>query len=76
MASSKVVGARIRKYRDRLGLTQREIADVCGVTVPTVWQWEHGRLPLPENLQSLARVFGISIETLLGKRSSAPPATA
>ena len=39
------VGEHIRKKRMDLGLLQREVAEIIGVTESSVWNWEHGVEP-------------------------------
>ena len=39
------VGEHIRKKRMDLGLLQREVADIIGVTESSIWNWEHGTEP-------------------------------
>jgi transcriptional regulator with XRE-family HTH domain len=55
------------------GLKQEQLAQALGVSRPTVANWERGTkhpgLPL---LLRLADVLGVSLDELLGRRSSAP----
>jgi transcriptional regulator with XRE-family HTH domain len=39
------IGDHIRKRRMDLGLLQREVAELIGVTESSVWNWEHGVEP-------------------------------
>jgi transcriptional regulator with XRE-family HTH domain len=39
------VGEHIRKKRMDLGLLQREVAEIIGVTESSIWNWEHGTEP-------------------------------
>ncbi|WP_157039893.1 helix-turn-helix domain-containing protein [Pelobacter propionicus] len=39
------IGDHIRKRRMDLGLLQREVAEIVGVTESSVWNWEHGTEP-------------------------------
>ncbi|WP_298435062.1 helix-turn-helix transcriptional regulator [Geobacter sp.] len=39
------IGEYIRKKRMDLGLLQREVAEIIGVTESTIWNWEHGVEP-------------------------------
>jgi len=34
--------AEVRNLRQRMGLSQAELAELMGVTEYTVWRWEHG----------------------------------
>jgi len=41
-ANPKTIGEHIRKRRMDLGLMQREVAKIIGVTESTIWNWENG----------------------------------
>jgi DNA-binding XRE family transcriptional regulator len=43
----KINGRYLKSYRQRLGLTQSELADKLEVTKETVSEWERGRRELP-----------------------------
>lgn len=59
---------RIRICRERLGLSQKQVAIEIGVRPPTVSQWESGiKTPSRENLAKLADLYGVSIEYLMDK---------
>lgn len=59
---------KIREYRRRCGLSQKELADLCGVHQTAVSQWEKGRTtPDLESLKKLAKALGVSVELLLGE---------
>lgn len=61
------VGARIREHREKAGLTQAQLAEVVFATRQTVGNWERGAtLPDIQSLQLLARVFGMTMDELLG----------
>jgi len=36
------VGEHIRKKRMDLGLLQKEVSEIIGVTESSIWNWEHG----------------------------------
>lgn len=46
----------VRQFRVARGLTQRRLADLCGVTLRTVQNWESGR-NVPENIRRLIRAM-------------------
>lgn len=57
---------RIRNKRKEMKLTQQKLGDLVGVSKTTVSQWEKGDYsPNGENLSSLARVLGVSIQWIL-----------
>ena len=61
-------GARIREARTRVGLTQREVSELLGVSGHAVWCWEAGKTkPSNEHLVELASRFEVSTDWLLGR---------
>lgn len=57
----------IKELRKKSGLSQQELARICGVHQTAVSQWEKGRTqPDRESVKTLAKVFKVSIETILG----------
>jgi len=53
------------------GLSQKELADLMGVSAAAVSQWESGgKRPQKANLAKLAEVLGVSTEYLLGKEEN------
>ena len=53
---------RIKAARSRLGITQKVVADHCGVSITTVSKWEHGEA-LPQrgdNLDKLCELLKVS----------------
>lgn len=60
------IGEVIRKYRKEKHLTQEEMANCLGVTVPAVSKWETGSsYPDIALLAPIARLLGISTDMLL-----------
>ena len=54
-------GAKIREYRERMGLSQKQLAAALGVDSSAVCLWENGKTaPTMKNLIRLAEVFGCS----------------
>ncbi len=63
-------GNRLKNIRKNAGMTQVQVAEICGISQSNVNTWENGRsLPLPEGLIALANCFGCSIDYLLGRES-------
>ena len=58
-ANPKTIGEHIRKRRMDLGLEQKEVARIIGVTESTIWNWENGCNP--------AKRFTGKIEGFLGQ---------
>lgn len=44
-----MTGTELRTARQRLGWSQSRLAEALGVHWTTVWRWEHGRSPIPQN---------------------------
>lgn len=58
----------IKNLRRTRGITQSELANLCGVHQTAVSQWENDRtLPDKQMLITLSDIFGVSIDTLIGK---------
>jgi len=63
----KTLGDRIKYHRKRMGLTQEQLAERMGVSAQAVSKWEHNQsCPDITVLPSLAALFGISVDELLG----------
>ena len=55
----------IEEKRVRLGLTQRDLAEIIGVDRTTMGKWELGRsLPRVEKLLALTKILDCSIEDI------------
>ena len=60
------LGETIKYYRSQLNLSQTELGDRIGVSRQAVTKWETDTgIPDINNIQTLAKVFHISIDTLL-----------
>ncbi|MGN1120008.1 MAG: zinc ribbon domain-containing protein [Oscillospiraceae bacterium] len=58
----------ISRLRTKNGLSQEELAQKVMVTRQAVSRWENGEtVPNTDTLKLLSRVFGVSINTLLGE---------
>ena len=70
-------GARVRRLREVLGLTQAELAERCEVNVGTINRWEKNKTGAPsgDNLQTLAEALETTPRWLLtgsDEESSSP----
>lgn len=67
MAMVKIDGAKIKKLRERQGLTQLYVATSVGVTTDTISRWENRRYPSikKENGIKLAETLETSLDELL-----------
>ena len=69
------IGETIRRCRKSKNMTQEEMAGRLGVTAPAVNKWENGNsLPDITLLSPIARLLGISVDTLLSFRERLTPA--
>lgn len=65
------IGTVIKTNRKRCGLTQEEMANRLGVTASAVNKWENGAsLPDVTMLSPIARLLGITVDTLLSFRET------
>ncbi len=44
-------GEELKEKREKLGLTQTELADILGVKMNTVYRWESGILSVPKSIE-------------------------
>ena len=58
---------RIKHCREKSNLSQKYVAVALGVAAPSVSNWESGKTkPSMDNYVNLAKLFGVSVEYLLG----------
>ena len=61
----------IKELRNKKGLTQVELAKLCGVHQTAVSQWEKGRTdPDKESMKILSEIFGVPVDTIMGLSSA------
>lgn len=62
-------GQQLRRLRETAGLSQRELADRLGLHHSNIGYWERsGNLPRSDVLAPMAKIFGVSVDDLLGER--------
>ncbi len=67
----KAVGANIKRLRKAKGLSQKELAEQLNVIDKTISRWECGYgLPDVNLLPEIAKIFGVSIEELIGEEDA------
>ena len=65
------IGTRIRKYRERRGLSQKELAQIIGVSNSRVSNWEQGiNRPDADILAGICTALNVSPSELLDVRLS------
>ena len=52
------IGDHIRKKRMDLGLIQREVAEIIGVTESSIWNWKHGVEPEQHHNPKIIKFLG------------------
>ena len=69
-----ILGARIRFFREKIGLTQKALGSKLNKGESTVRMWELGKSePDVETLKLLAEEFNISIDELIGLENDVDP---
>ena len=67
------IGEFIQILRKEKGLTQKELAEIIGLSDKTISKWENGNsLPDTSMLLPLCKVFGITVNELLSCKKIAP----
>ncbi len=65
------IGRRIRKYREELGISQKQLAEKIGVSNGRVSNWEQGlNRPDADMLAGLCEALNVSPSLLLGLKLS------
>lgn len=65
-------GARLHAAREARGLTQAQVAEELGITQTAYALWERRTVALkPEQIEKVAEVLGVPIESLFGKEEKA-----
>ena len=72
VSNSPTRAAKFRTLREATGLSQRELARQLDVHHSNLSYWERtGNLPGSDLLPQLAKILGVSVETLLGEKARA-----
>lgn len=73
MFDMQKIGARISALRRSRGMTQTELAERLGISFQAVSSWERGNaMPDVAKLPELARMFGVTIDWMLGSPDAIP----
>ena len=73
MADLQMFPKRLRELRREYGYKMREVAEILGVSVPTVSAYELGsRAPLLPGLVKIAQLYHCSTDYLLGLEDDKP----
>jgi len=64
---AKTIGTRIKSKREEMGISQKDLADMIGVTPAAVSQFEKGvKKPSSSVLATISRQLGVSTDYLFG----------
>jgi len=64
-----VVNLRLREYRNKSGMSQRDIAKLLGITQAYYWKWENKKSsPDAKQIMQLCNIFKCSPNELFGFR--------
>jgi len=63
------IALNIKKYRDKLGISQDKLSKMAGVTLHTIAKIETGSTPDPriETLRKIANALGVGVDDLIHK---------
>lgn len=62
--------SKLKKYREKLNLTQEELSDTSGISIRTIQRIESGNEPKGQTLKLLAKTLGIKENELLEKEET------
>lgn len=62
---------RIRELRKNKGWSSNDLAEILGVSQPTITRWENGSaIPDVNTLKKLSEIFNITVDDLIGDKNS------
>lgn len=62
MATEPRIGTKVRRARERMRWTQKQLADALGVSVRTVNDWENDRAYPRSSIGALEEVLGVGLD--------------
>ena len=69
------LGTKIKEYRTKLGLTQKDLAEKLHVTYQAVSRWENGDVePSVDTIMEMTKIFNCSADELFGIEKDPAPA--
>ena len=54
-----MIAEKLRTAREALGMSQKELAELCGIEQPHISAYENGRMPTIPTLQKLCKALGL-----------------
>ena len=68
--SKEVFAKNLKKYMDNKGINQKELAEIIGVSAPTLNEWlQKKKYPRIDKIEKLANFFGILKSDLIEEKS-------
>ena len=72
--TNKSMGETISNLRKEKGMTQKDLADMLGITDKAVSKWERGvAYPDTATIPAIAEIFEVSVEELLSAKAAPAP---
>jgi transcriptional regulator with XRE-family HTH domain len=72
--TNKSMGETISSLRKEKGMTQKDLADMLGITDKAVSKWERGvAYPDTATIPAIAEIFEVSVEELLSAKAAPAP---
>jgi DNA-binding transcriptional regulator YiaG len=57
-------GRELKTRRNKIGLIQRHLAILLGVTEQMVWKWENSRIKIPERIDQELKIIETRLDRL------------
>lgn len=54
-----MIAEKLRAAREALNMSQKELAELCGIEQPHISAYENGRIPTIPTLQKLCKALGL-----------------
>lgn len=75
MENMEKIGEIVRRLRKKKGMTQSDVADLVGCDYQNIQNIETGKVTRPRYLPRLAEVFGVTVDYLIGCKTSSDRTT-
>lgn len=65
--TKSTIGKNIKKYREKLGISQDKLSKLAGITLHTITKIESGATPDPriETVKKIAKALNVSLDDLI-----------
>ncbi len=75
--SKEIFARNLKRYMERKGISQKELADIIGVSAPAFNDWIKGRkYPRIDKIELIANYFGIQKSDLIEDKDNITPSPA